>query len=129
VNAREYYLDIQATIHAAPHVLRSEMSFEEIDITECYIRGTLHLLGDLELHVAEYVVTEPGIQRLKYRYHLQASENKALISRWDNVAHYPQLPTFPHHRHNSRGLVQPAEPMDVVKLLDAVLEFIPANRG
>ena len=45
MNAREYYLSIQAAIHAAPHVLRSEVRFDEIDVNECYIRGTLYLLG------------------------------------------------------------------------------------
>lgn len=56
MNARQYYLGVQAAIQGAPHVLRSEMHFDEVDSTECYIRGTLHLLGDLELHIAEYVV-------------------------------------------------------------------------
>jgi hypothetical protein len=57
LNAREYYLALQAAIHAAPHVLHSALSFEEIDPHECYLRGVLRLIGDLELHVAEYVVT------------------------------------------------------------------------
>lgn len=95
MSARAYYLDVQAVIHAAPHVLRSEISFDEIDATECYIRGTLSLLGDMELHIAEYVKTEPDFERLKYRYHLQTAEVGVLVSRWDNVAHYPQLHTLP----------------------------------
>ena len=127
MNAREYYLGIQAAIHAAPHVLRSEVRFDEIDVKECYIRGTLYLLGDLELHIAEYVVTEPEIQRLKYRYHLQTAKDKILVSRWDNVAHHPQIRTFPHHRHDQSDEVHPSPPMDITKLLDAVLAFIPSE--
>ena len=127
MNAREYYLSIQAAIHAAPHVSRSEVRFDEIDINECYIRGSIYLLGDLELHIAEYVVTEPDIQRFKYRYHLQAAEDKKLVSRWDNVAHHPQIRTFPHHRHDQSDEVHPSPPMDITKLLDAVLAFIPSE--
>lgn len=127
MNSRAYYLDVQAAIHAAPHVLRSEIRFDEIDATECYIRGTLYLLGDLELHIAEYVKTEPDFERLKYRYHLQTTEGSVLVSRWDNVTHYPQLDTFPHHRHDSRGGVQPSQPMDIPMLLDAVLIFVLGN--
>lgn len=127
MNARDDYLTIQAVIHAAPHVLRSEVRFDEIDVNECYIRGTLYLLGDLELHIAEYVITEPGVQRLKYRYHLQTAEDTILISRWDNVAHHPQIRTFPHHRHDQSGEVHPSPPMDITKLLDAVLAFIPSE--
>lgn len=108
-------------------MLRSEISFDEIDATECYIRGTLSLLGDMELHVAEYVKTEPDFERLKYRYHLQTAEDGVLVSRWDNVAHYPQLSTFPHHRHDSSGGVQPSQPMDIATLLDAVLTFVPGD--
>ena len=127
MNARQYYLGVQAAIQGAPHVLRSEMHFDEVDSTECYIRGTLHLLGDLELHIAEYVVTEPVIHRLKYRYHLQRTDDKALISRWDNVAHHPHVPTFPHHRHDDTGAVHASSSMDIPRLLDAVLAFIPTD--
>lgn len=127
MNAREYYLSVQAIIHAAPHVVRSEMRFEEIDITECYIRGTLYLLGDLELHIAEYVMTEPTIRRLKYRYHLQTAADKAVVSRWDNVAHHPQVETFPHHQHDRIGDIHPSPAMDIAQVLDAALTFIPAD--
>lgn len=127
MNARQYYLSVQAAIHTAPHVLRSEIRFEEIDSNECYIRGTLFLLGELELHIAEYVITEPGIQRPKHRYHLQTMETKLLVSRWDNVAHHPQVASFPHHRHDEKGGVVSSPAMDIPRLLDAVLTFIPAE--
>jgi len=127
VNGRQYYLDVQATIQAAPHVLRSEIRFDEVDSDECYIKGTIQLVGDLELHIAEHVVTEPIIQRLKYRYHLQRTDSKALVSRWDNVAHHPHVPTYPHHRHDDTGAVHPSPSMDMARLLDAVLAFIPSD--
>lgn len=127
MNARQYYLGVQAAVQAAPHVLRSEIGFDEVDSNECYIRGTLYLLGDLELHVAEYVATEPVIQRLKYRYHLQRTDSKALVSRWDNVAHHPHIPTFPHHRHDDTGAVHTSVSMDIARLLDEVLDFIPSD--
>ena len=127
MNAREYYLSVQAAIHAAPHVVRSEMRFEEIDVAECYIRGTLYLLGDLELHIAEYVLTEPTIRRVKYRYHLQTAADKVLVRRWDKVAHHPQIDTLPHHRHDRTDEVHAAPTMDILQLLDAVLAFMPAD--
>jgi hypothetical protein len=126
VKARDYYLAIQAAIHAAPHVLRSEIRFDEVDAAQCYIRGTLELLSGLELHIAEYVITEPTLQRPKYRYHLQTADDKIMISRWDNVAHHPQIETFPHHRHDHEGKIHPSQPMDITILLDTVLGFIPS---
>jgi len=75
LNARDYYLRLQNAIHAAPHVLGSDVQFEEIDVNECYVRGVLTLTGGFELHIAEYVVTEPVLMRPKYRYHLQTLAN------------------------------------------------------
>lgn len=126
MNARAYYLDLQGAIHAAPQVLSSDVLFEEIDVNECYVRGVLALVDGFELHIAEYVVTEPHVTRPKYRYHLQTSSGE-LISRWDNAPHHPSVPTFPDQRHDKRGTVHPTSPMDVPDVLDAVLQFITSS--
>ena len=63
MTAREYYHSMQATIGEAPHVTASDVSFDEIVANECYIRGMLKLSGGFELHIAEYVITEPNIER------------------------------------------------------------------
>ncbi|MEW6667273.1 MAG: DUF6516 family protein [Thermodesulfobacteriota bacterium] len=129
MNARDYYLSLQAAIHAAPHVLRSDMRFEEIDINECYVRGVLSFIAGFELHISEYVVSEPTVTRLKYRYHLQASDG-GLVSRWDNAPHHPEISGFPDHRHGKYGEIHSASPMNVPAVLDAVLQLItpiPAN--
>lgn len=123
MNARDYYLELQDTIHAAPHVVRSDVQFEEIDTNECYVRGVLALLGGFELHIAEYVVTEPVITRLKYRYHLQTTGGQ-LISRWDNAPHHPDVVTFPDHRHDDQGGAYSTPSMNVSDVLKAVLQFI-----
>ena len=122
MNAREYYLEIQATVHTAPHVVQSSVQFDEIDVNECYIRGVLSLVGNLELHIAEYVVTTPHVRRLKYRYHLQTAEGK-LISRWDNVPHHPQIPTFPDHRHDEAGGVHASPSVGLADVLVATLHL------
>ena len=123
MNARDYYLSLQNAIHAAPHVLRSDVRFEQIDVNECYVRGILTLIGGFELHIAEYVVTEPVLTRTKYRYHLQTSAGE-LVSRWDNASHHSSVSTFPDHRHDDQGGVHPASSMNVPDVLDAVLQFI-----
>ena len=123
MNAREYHRTVQAAISEAPHVIASDVSFDEIDVNECYIRGVLTLVGGFELHLAEYVVTEPDLQRLKYRYHLQRA-NGTMLARWDNVPHHHDVTTFPDHRHNASGSVHPSPPTDVFQLLTAVVPFI-----
>jgi hypothetical protein len=124
VNAHDYYRHVQELIHAiSPFVVASDLAFNEIDTNECYIRGSLTLVNGFELHIAEYVITAPSIQRLKYRYHLQDSDG-VLVSRWDNVPHHRHIPTFPHHRHDAQNVVHPSEPMDIEKTLQSVIPLV-----
>lgn len=127
MNAREYYRDLQEAIHAAPHVLHSDLRFEIVDEHECYTSGRILLVGGFELHIAEYVVTTPVVTRPKYRYHLQTSEGQ-LVSRWDNATHHHDIATFPDHQHDHQGRVLPSPPMDIPGVMNAVLPLIlPAS--
>ena len=122
MNTRDYYVELQKAIHAAPHVLHSDMHFEEIDLNQCYIRGVITLIEGFVLHVAEYVVTAPAVTRPKYRYHLQNAEG-TLVSRWDNAPHHPEVPSFPHHIHDGEGM-HPSQPMTIPEVLDTLLQII-----
>lgn len=102
MKSREYYAIIQAVILAAPHVIRSNITFDEVTDSECYIRGTLTMTGEIEIHLAEYTVTDPEIKRLKYRYHLQTLKGK-LLARWDNAPHHPEVKSHPDHLHKGNG--------------------------
>lgn len=123
MNAREYYRDLPAAIHAAPYVWRSELRFEEVDEHECYVSGNLLLVGEFELHIAEYVITEPTMTRPKYRYHLQTPGGR-MLSRWDNAPHHRDVVTFPDHRHDDQGHICPHPPSDLPGVLNAVVSFI-----
>ncbi len=123
VNAREYLGVVQNTIQAAPHVISFEIAFEEIDYRECYIRGKLQLTGDLQLHIAEYVITGPTLDRTKYRYHLQDADGR-MLARWDNAPHHREVATFPHHRHEADGTVKNSPAMDIEAVLQAVVAFL-----
>jgi hypothetical protein len=123
VNARDYYLSLQRTVHDEPFVLRSDLRFEEIDEHECYVQGDLLLIGDFPLRVAEYVLTSPDVRRPKYRYHLQTLDGQ-LISRWDNSEHHRKVSSFPDHRHDDQGGLHPSSPMDILGVLDAIDSYI-----
>ncbi len=127
MNTREYYRELLEAIHAAPHVLHSDLRFEIIDEYECYTSGSVLLIGGYELHIAEYVITMPAVARPKYRYHLQTADGQ-LVRRWDNAAHHRDIATFPDHRHDPQGRAFPNPPMDVPGVLSAVLPLIlPAS--
>lgn len=48
-----------------------------------------------ELHVRDIVIDG---QLRKYAFHWQDSVGHLLL-RWDNAAHWPQINTYPHHKH------------------------------
>ena len=123
MNARQYYRSIQAAISESPHIIASDMSFNQVDVNECYVRGVLTLTGGFELHVAEYVITEPDVRRSKYRYHLQRADG-TLVVHWDNVPHHRNVSSFPNHRHNANQSVHSSAPMDVFQVLTAVIPLI-----
>jgi hypothetical protein len=57
----------------------------------------------LEIHEA-VVFAEGELVHLDYRYHCQ-DEKARLRFRYDSTPHFPSLPSFPHHKHLSDGLV------------------------
>ena len=70
----------------------------------------------------EYVRALPGggIEVNRYSFHWMTAENQLKV-RWDNAEHYPQLPSFPHHRHDGdEKTVRPGEPMNLFKALDII---------
>lgn len=61
----------------------------------------------LEINEAIVILNEK-IEHLYYRYHFQ-DINNMLIFRYDNAPHFPELSTFPHHKH------LPEHPIDSFK--------------
>lgn len=129
MNARAYYRSVQDAIHTAtPFIVASKMTFNEIDVNECYIRGSLTFINGYELHIAEYTITHPTINRQKYRYHFQKADG-LLVSRWDNVPHHRHISTFPDHRHDSQNEVHPSQPMDIEKALKEIIPLLTHPHG
>ncbi|NJN22156.1 MAG: hypothetical protein HC812_14430 [Leptolyngbya sp. RL_3_1] len=62
------------------------------------------------LEINEAVVVLDG-QRvaLDYRYHCQDDQNR-LLFRYDSTPHFPQLPTFPHHKHLPTETISSPQP-------------------
>ncbi len=58
----------------------------------------------------------------KYRYHVM-DQNKELIFRYDNVAHFPKLKTYPHHKHLSQTVVESTAP-DLLQVIEEIEKSI-----
>lgn len=89
---------------------------------EAYIKIRLTLIDDSLLDVTEYIYAaeENNAQIKRYSYHWMDASTQLRV-RWDNVPHYPDIPGYPHHRHEGdQKNVLPGESMSLVKVLDII---------
>ena len=72
------------------------------------------------LELNEAVMVESGyIRNLGYRYHFQDTERK-LVFRYDNTPHYPDLRTYPHHKHLTNDVIPSEKPSIPAVVLEVV---------
>ena len=65
---------------------------------------------------------EGSINHLAYRYHFQDKDNR-VIFRYDNTPHFPDLDSFPNHKHLSENVL-PASRPSVMEVLGEVNQRI-----
>ena len=103
---------------------RQEIQIEELDIADRSDRpgqtseffARLRFLDDSELQVVEKLVVDRfTILKIRYAYNYRRADGE-LIFRYDNVAHYPDIRTFPHHKHVGNNVL-PAQPPDLSEVL------------
>jgi hypothetical protein len=116
---RERVAALQARIASTPFVTATSLSYEERPPSAGFIRGTIDFVDGSKLEFKEFLITSPSVRLIKYGYHYGTGHR--LIFRYDN-ANDPaakHLPSFPHHKHISSGLLATDEPT-----LEQVLEEI-----
>src|SRR5262249_12456525 len=97
-HVRMYFDHILVTALGSPQVRRIEQVRREHDVTGRIglMRYRLTLTNDDLLELTERVEVQAGeIVVTKYRHHWQNRQG-ALIKRWDNAPHHPQVASFPH---------------------------------
>jgi hypothetical protein len=84
-----------------------------------YINCTFHFKDGSILFCREF----SDSNRRKYSFHWQ-DKSGSLKSRWDNSPHFPEIKSFPHHRHS--GETNEVLPSHDVSLPE-VLEWIESR--
>ncbi|MEH1891794.1 MAG: DUF6516 family protein [Nostoc sp.] len=69
-----------------------------------------------------FVIGDNQITYIDYRYHFQDEQN-SLIFRYDSTPHFPNLPTFPHHKHLFDNVIA-CEIRCIADVLQEVMEFL-----
>jgi len=65
------------------------------------------------------IVEADQFKRLNYRYHFQDSQNN-LFFRYDNTPHFPDLESFPHHKHLGNTVISSKEPSAIMAIEEAI---------
>ena len=84
------------------------------------IRLRFHQTHLLEISEA-IIVKENKLEFLDYRYHFQDDRN-CLIFRYDSTPHFPNLPTFPHHKHLPDDVISSQKPK-ITQVLTEVVSY------
>lgn len=126
-------MDIQAYLAAiklklviSPIVSEAEVMQERSLEDRGFFRARLRLTNADFVEVAEFFIMEQAqVRTVEYRYQWMDSSKQVLRKRWDNAAHYPGLPGFPHHMHvGSENRVEPGSPLGIVELVDILEQEI-----
>ena len=97
----DYFRQVDTLIASASIVHSSSITYDKRSTHIGFIRGDIYFLDGSLLHLPEFVNVQHDIERYMYAYHYQRPDG-TLVFRYDNAPHFPDLPTFPHHKHEGR---------------------------
>jgi len=113
----KYFGDIEDAIRRLGSVNVELYEEEVLTSSRANLRVRVRFLSGHLLEVNEAIFIEANqIKHLGYRYHFQDQENN-LIFRYDNTPHFPDLKSFPHHKHLKEKVEDSNEPiiLDIIK--------------
>lgn len=118
----DYFEEIERTVSEFLPIIHSQsLSTKLYSRNKGFIKGEIIFADGSSLSFAE-VIALGEAEKPKYRYHFMDSSGN-LIFRYDNAPHYPDLDTFPHHKHVPGKVIGCAEPT----LPDVLLEIYNLN--
>ena len=95
----DYFRHIASCTASADIVHSSSITYDKRSSYVGVVRGNIYFLDGSLLHLREFINVQHGIERYMYVYQYQ-SQTGVFIFRYDNTPHFPDLPTFPHHKHD-----------------------------
>lgn len=112
-----YFRHINELIAHTPIVGASSVTYDKRSPYIGFIRASLYFVDGTVLHFREFVNVQQGSERYMYVYQYQRADG-TLIFRYDNTPHFPDLPSFPHHKHQGSEVnVMTATPPDLGSVL------------
>lgn len=119
----QYLVRLETTLRSRQDI---ELELLQVELVTIGVRlkGELRFFDGSHLSFFEQLeqVSKHDFKRVNYKFHYQDVAGN-LIFRYDNSPHYPQLATFPAHKHVGDRVVE-AEPPDLNNVLaeiDAII--------
>ena len=120
----DYFQQIDALIANTNIVQSSCLTYDQRSTYVGFIRASLYFIDGTILHIREFVNVQYDIDRYMYVYQYQYVDG-TLIFRYDNPPHFPQLSSFPHHKHSdSETHVVPSTGPDLQAILIEIHNLI-----
>ncbi len=117
----QYLADIEGSIRRLESANVERYEEEVLTSSRANLRIRVRFLSGHLLEVNEAIVIEADqIKHLGYRYHFQDKQNN-LIFRYDNTPHFPDLKSFPHHKHLKNKVEDSDEPLILNVIKEAKL--------
>lgn len=100
------FAEYERQLLASPSVIRFVVVRQRVRDADGYIRIRIELSDGGLLEISEYWIetVEGEMTQQEYTYHWEDASGQ-LVQRWDNAAHFPDLPGAPEHVHYATGLV------------------------
>jgi len=120
---KRYLHRLYDTIISRGYVEIEHLSFDELPGRQGIIQGRLKFHDGSLLDFDEVILLRrEQLVKLRYAYHYQ-NEAGELIFRYDNAPHYPNIVTYPHHKHVGFA-VEPTQVPDLSEILREIEELI-----
>jgi Family of unknown function (DUF6516) len=94
----QYLQELLGAIAASPIVRSSNVELDKRTARAALICGELQFTEGSTLYFRELIELEAEVTRRMYSYHYQG-EDASLVFRYDDTPHFPELDSFPHHKH------------------------------
>ncbi len=120
----DYFRNLLERLSDSGVVRSSELNFDKRSTMLGLVRGQIYFVDGSILHIRELIDLHSDPARVMYVYHFQ-DPTGGLIFRYDNTAHHPELPGFPHHKHNPADVAPVrGDPPDLVAVLAEVETYL-----
>lgn len=123
---KEYLYRLYDTIVSRGYIEIERLDFDEMPNRQGIVEGRLKFYDGSMLEFDETILLhDKELVKLRYAYHYQ-NEAGEVIFRYDNAPHYPNIPTYPHHKHIG-SLVEPSQIPDLSEILREIEQIIFAS--